>query len=1819
MSKFVRFLKEDLQASLTHAFRSASGESLRVIYCGPPFSVLEELFEEVVPQGENLPVTVEDSIIHIPVFLLDPQCTDPLNLKSSRCSQSYLTKVRTASGCDAFIALKDTTESVSRSLVTSATRIGVADGIENLDDWIDNHFVKNILDKIVSGYFPGGRDNGDAVRILQTALQEAWVLDDRFLDKRHVWGIVRRLFDLKEKEGDAMVEFLAIVGLPPCGSPEDFGTKAHTEVLVRLADLMESSGFGSAFETLIERAGEEMTPHLIELKEHILSRCSTPQEFLRSPLLNYSPCSHSGKLIFPEWWRALTLDVWDKILDTGVVAPLSGLGVKCINELVPQVKGMPTLVLTKPVFEITLPADVGELEVEVSRASGQRNLDNLATFTVGVSLVWEDDKEIPSHDRYLRYRFTADGYKPVTFNVIVLDEYATGLAIYSRSASKTTPFKLNRKAKDNRNRNIERYDSELRVHGVGSHQIDIYHGQSVEIGSKATGYDVSSEQGEEVIRPINRSNEHHAVCVLETDEECHYDFTARLPGNDQEVAFRIWIEADDHTPTGARSEFDRLVLEHMSAASLVKANARVEVVPSRLSDLMIWAMGSPYSYLPVAIGPDYLDHWREPEWKQRPTYSRHSFMMDPRPEASDLSPPATYITARKAMMGLLNPEGSGERTPIELQRLGELMGRDDFKEVLGAYIESYIEWLESDYRNAVWSDLITLHAIESEGDTLQPNPYACLLSPLHPLKLVWQCEAQLILKRALDNHARCPAASMLNPSSFPDCMELPCTTATGRSSRQLFVSVASDSDYWSVLWNTDRISEIGSKESNAVFHSAFGLEIQGLSTGFSVQQVVRSLNEIERLSSGKSTLRIALASDTTGSSSCNEGIETWCRSSLGEEGDEWFPAGGNSLQVFDLRDRELQPEQASLASLVNGVGGSVSWFDKADDTESVNSDLTIIAHLGTSNPGFQVQNMRSPVDRSLLTRCRIRKQLSASGGAFIAESRVGKFPVGVEESTAWRLGRCADLLEIRCRESFDSYLFAPKLPTLDKSLMRARYCAVSSSNVDAACFFGSAEKAYLWDYDLPSYGRKSGENSGYFLLARESHSMVRAVQSACKVIAPTSMIGNEKVTPMLNEVSRRGMPTLKRLTVGGAASLGELGMLIALRLLQSEFEESPVGPGIAPVSDNDRVLNLVIPVDPFKNHFEDLRMAIERKRGERPDLIVVSIVFQGGEAKKAKITPVEVKARKSVMSNSERSSALDQTKSFTELLLKIQELGAKHELWGVAWRSLTSSWLDYAFRVYGQLDQFLNRENWAGIHEQVMSAVLSGEMEWSIDRRGRLIVIDASNTSKPVDVDGDGFSETLNLSHPDGFAVINSEHVAILKGIRDVIGDWDFAPDMEDNDSGSNDANALARAPKVPAVPVAKLPDEASAEKVVPNPVVAGETDPVDGSDGKSKGDVANEADSKSGLRFCVGEVSETFNKKDVFFFPANTQLNQLNVGIVGDLGTGKTQLIQALIYQLRARPEQNRGVAPRILIFDYKKDYSKKEFVEATGARVVQPFDIPLSVFDTRDSLNPQRAWLDRSKFFIDVLSKIFPGMGAPQAYKIKEAVKTAYAGAKMSGGSFPTINDVFGAYADECGDKIDSPFSIMSDLVDGGYFVSDASKAIPFSEFLDGVVVIDLGAVGQDDRTKNMLVVIFLNLFYEHMLTIKKQPFIGNDPQLRFVDAMLLVDEADNILKYEFDVLKKVLLQGREFGVGVILASQYLSHFKTQHENYLEPLLTWLVHKVPNVTIKELEALGLANVDSSTVDRIKSLACHECMYKTFDVHGEFIRATPFYKLASD
>jgi hypothetical protein len=651
---------------------------------------------------------------------------------------------------------------------------------------------------------------------------------------------------------------------------------------------------------------------------------------------------------------------------------------------------------------------------------------------------------------------------------------------------------------------------------------------------------------------------------------------------------------------------------------------------------------------------------------------------------------------------------------------------------------------------------------------------------------------------------------------------------------------------------------------------------------------------------------------------------------------------------------------------------------------------------------------------------------------------------------------------------------------------------------------------------------------------------------------------------------------------------------------------------------------LIIPVDPFRGYLSDLAKSLGKERKDtslsRPDLLVVGINIDENRVR-IHLTPIEVKCRKkeSVFSPNDARDAIAQAKSLSNLFLSIQDRAAKSIAWKLAYQHLLLSMIGFGLRVYSQHELVAKQAGrWANYHERITAAILGPDSLISIDEYGRLIVVDGSATSDSRDCDGDGFNETVFVSPTDAGRIISGDAQGFYEVVRSKIGNWDLLPSLENvNASKSFITSVLPMDTSVPVI-VQPLIGGTSKYTQVSNTSISKPVEsknnfsPVGG--GGSEEQFPNE-EFNSGVILSVGRTVDGFEPKALSLNISDTQLNNLNIGVVGDLGTGKTQLLKSLIYQIATADTQNRNIKPRFLIFDYKKDYSSPEFVLATGAKVVKPTRLPLNLFDTSTIGESVAPWLDRFRFFADVLDKVYSGIGPVQRDKLKGAVRNAYESCSNEGRP-PTIYDIHGEYRELLGGKSDSPMAIIDDLVDMEIFEKEHSKTIPFDEFLDGIVVISLDAMGQDDRSKNMLVAIMLNMFFENMLKTPKRPFLGKEPQLRVIDSYLLVDEADNIMRYEFDVLRKLLLQGREFGTGVILASQYLRHFKASTTDYKDPLLTWFIHKVPNVTSAELGSLGMTSDLGELSERVKTLPNHQCLYKTFDVSGEVIRGLPFYEI---
>lgn len=367
------------------------------------------------------------------------------------------------------------------------------------------------------------------------------------------------------------------------------------------------------------------------------------------------------------------------------------------------------------------------------------------------------------------------------------------------------------------------------------------------------------------------------------------------------------------------------------------------------------------------------------------------------------------------------------------------------------------------------------------------------------------------------------------------------------------------------------------------------------------------------------------------------------------------------------------------------------------------------------------------------------------------------------------------------------------------------------------------------------------------------------------------------------------------------------------------------------------------------------------------------------------------------------------------------------------------------------------------------------------------------------------------------------------------------------------------------------------------------------------------------GVRFEIGSLLGTSKGTPVEYWPSNTALNQMNIGVVGDLGTGKTELVKALVLRIRESAAR-QGHPVSFLILDYKGDYKEEAFLSRVGGRLVGGVPIPLDLFDLGQRYDSTIAWR-KARQFVDVIRRIWKGVGAVQSERLETAVTQLF---HERSGVAPTLQEVSDRYRD-LAQNADSVTNVLSVLTRGGWFSSDRSSLKSFTSLIgDDVLVVSMDDPDMDDQTKNTIAALFLNLYRQHMFGQKRWPFEGSTPQLRHLNSFILIDEAHNLMSHNFTAMSEILLQGRQFGVGVILSSQFLTHFKTTDTDYREPLLTWFIHKVPSMRPQELRELGMDDVEALAAE-VPRLGTSQSVYKSLGVSGRVIHETPYWKIVAE
>lgn len=1785
----------------------------RFIFHGPPLDILEIVYQELAKDKGVIVSLGNAGEFCIPVLIQYPQDkfdgVNPAIGASGRCDENHLLHIRNDPNYSSFVALIPPGLHSNRSVTSTTDEFGINasnnSGHAGFEDWWNDPFVQQLFH---DGIKFAGFDSSEVIELIYSSASSLDQLDTTDGSRSSVWKLLSRIYEIEGnrfnlKPGSAIS--LA------CGVPgkEDgsLDQKSQITILVKIANAL-SDGFKTGVNKLkMNAGGAEVEEALNGFLAHLIDKNVVPTSFERATAAVYLP-SNSEALLSPvSWWNVLTLEKWTTLLEGEEDEIAGDLNIECRNQLFSSIKGLPSIVRNTVELSVSL-VDPTSLDADVKATISGGGFGRNGMILTLSETNFVTDTGPSLHKIPLTYKVIAENYKTSTVKVISLDQWVPNVLVISKFASKFSPPK-----KVKSHSGID-WESSFSLPGSGRFELVLLLSTGSDFKSVLGGKDDTDVLDAKCQKiEINQIDSDVIHFEIDTEQLNYIDVEFSPKGKKQTEVCRVYIFSEEIKEEGCRSVFERLIrinrqhLERFDVKSVVQLDRH-----ARISSLQSWMLDDEsieQSFIPIIIAEDYSGSWAPPKWNlgHGPKLSSGRFLHDPRPLVSAMTPPIEFVTSRRKL-GFYIRGQDDQSGLVESAELGTLFSKDPvFRSVVETYLDAYLTWMAEDYASACWCDVIAVCAIGSDNRTLSRTPDAVMLSPLHPLRFAWHCLAQKTLyKSAFEENTPCPGASILDPSCVPDLFTLSIQEPDGIQLVD-YISVESSSDYWSVLWNGSKLGELSLKSQLAPFDTDFGISIGGISSGFSTAQVSRALSDVSDLLCAKPILSILVASEGGSTDSCNDGLIGWATQKFGSADNDGlqYGIGLRNLEVFDTR-KVAKPDQATIANLSEDTFNKVRWFDR--QPPDVAPDLGILAQLDSAQPESKIVGINSPLSFGGLIRHRVRRQLHSS---FISESRQSKIKNISDDVFANKVVDSILLIENQNHKK-TGLQFAPNIHALADILEKknASFVAASSTAIDPACFLGGTiQGAYLWDYDLPSYSRRAGDTSGYYLLSKIKDADQDTLHRVLKILPDCSNLNSEAINKILLEVAKRGIPTIRGLSAGDAGAAGDLGMFIASRLLQDKFRIDHVNiDSLLPVlsgTENNVTISLIIPVDPFRGYLADISHSLNRRQKdlslERPDLLVIGIKIVDTQVR-IHLTPVEVKYRQNSMTEKEAKAALGQSESMRSLLAAIRGQADKSDMWRMCYQHLLLSMIGFGLRVYSLQRAVADQtQRWASYHELIAEAILGSIESISVDAAGRLIIIDSSSTSDALDYDNDGFNETIVISHADAGKIVSGDCESLYKAVRAKVGDWRLLPE-EKNEPKLEASEALNPTHQ----DMDNKPDSITFNSVNIQESLNGKivfSEPI------------SENLDCTGVLLDLGKTVDGFEKNQVALNISDTRLNQLNIGVVGDLGTGKTQFLKSLISQISRSKEQNRGITPRFLIFDYKRDYSSDDFVAATGAKVVKPNNLPLNLFNTSSIVDSVAPWLDRFRFFADVLDKVYSGIGPVQRDKLKNAVKLSYETCKIMGRE-PTIYDVHASYKELLAGKTDSPMSIIDDLVDMQVFSSEESKIKPFDEFLDGVVVISLDALGQDDRSKNMLVAIMLNMFYENMLKIAKRPFLGTDPQLRVIDSYLLVDEADNIMRYEFDVLRKLLLQGREFGVGVILASQYLRHFKVGATDYRDPLLTWFIHKVPNVTASELNALGFTSDLGELSDRVKTLDNHNCLFKTYNNSGEVIRGLPFFEL---
>ena len=1317
-------LAEALEQYLFQHYHSAlaadDGAAVRPILIGPPFTALQHVFNRLTSFGTaewRVPAGADHK--EVIVLLLGASAGGAAGtgtgVVSKPCTWDYAVTVRNSRKLVLMLVTPPLWDTRPESLRNTTETIGTLE-LGREGRWLQDPLWRFSVGRVATATGVSRTEINSCLKVLANQSQSLEAADREIA----VWSAANTLLGPATggRTGGDLVAHAC--GFPATGG-DDLAKTIDT--LQRLAKFLSEEGLSAGIDQLKQtnaatRRG--VSAHLDSLLAHLNSRVLSAATLIRAPAYHFSPGTG-----MPVWWTELTAPRITEMLDELDDDQIQGrLRLLCTNALNAgdRVDGEPMIVAREAHLRVTLDGNNQLPLVQFSRRV-PRGVPQTVSALAADPAVCQDPAP-PAHVAPLKYEVAAVGqnYRPGVVDVLALDSFGCLGSARVRDADRNRP--------PVRRRGQAKWHQEIVMPRAGSIDLGVLHSSTTHTVRLEIPKDTRTETQSTV------TGAHSVSFPVDIEDGGTVKITL-LDAAGQSLS--EWeVEFSVQEPTiAAASMFESLVRAHQGTGK--RSVPRVADTPvQRLESSYLLNAGS---WQPVlACWPEEIPAEPTVDWVTRKVGSNLPDV-DPRPT---VTPPPSLLTAREAVRVFLITKGR----PVAMIELGDAA----LQPLVQQYLAEYLAWLQAAPRDASWFDCLGVYVADwnNQANTYIPSrePVVFLLSPLHPLRVAWHCLAQSQLSESINDAARrCPAAGLLDPSSCPDAGAWH-LNLVGQAVQRGFLAIECENPHWSVLVNKDFLSKKPELDRVRRHLAELGLPTKGIAGGFTLSQAIDSLDEVVGLLPGRSVLRVGIVGSDDSSPASADGVISWCVDRFDEDA-KAIPRPFY-VEVFDGRQAP-HPTEEHLADLSERTGEQVKWFKlEQSATPASRLDLVIIDQLGTVGPSAVPGPTASALGHGGLCRVRIRQDFQ--NGTLLRESRAGRAH-GTPTDIALLLQEAVTRFEARsAQDNASQFQFQPVQQAIGARLNTSTFVAVTSSQIDPACIVRGArgQQGYLWNYELPGALGGAENRVGYYLVARPVEAMRLAVERSAELITPAP----PDTQLLLDEISRRGIPIMKRLAGGGSSSRGELGLLLAVRLLQDAFR---VGATVAQLPVwRDECVHLLLPMDPYARAFERIRKALRASQsGQRPDILVFAIRVPPEPARvQVKVTPLEVKFREGLMSNTQVRYALEQAENLGALLDTLCAHTAPTELWANCRAALLAQCLDFSFRVYADPSVHGHtHDEWTAVHQRVLGEVLGRIAELSVTSAGRLIVFDESTDTTISDMDGDTRQDT---------AVVNREDAEVL-------------------------------------------------------------------------------------------------------------------------------------------------------------------------------------------------------------------------------------------------------------------------------------------------------------------------------------------------------------------------------------------------------------------------------------------------------------------------